>query len=96
MVQFMNDSMSMHAWLSCERHIVRSFSYLYLNFATFFISRIVTNLPRVQGEIPLLFFPRTFWYKIPLILYNADKRNAKNTLISDFADKTVRAVSANY
>ena len=62
----------------------------------FFISRIVTNLPRVRGEIPLLFFPRTFWYKNPLILYNADKRNAKYTLISEFADKTVRAVSANY
>ena len=49
-----------------------------------------------EGRYPYYFFHGHFGIKTPLILYNADKRNAKNTLISEFADKTVRAVSANY
>ena len=49
-----------------------------------------------RGAYPYYFCPRTICIKTPLILYNADKRNAKHTLISEFADKTARAVSANY
>ena len=46
-------------------------------------------------QVPLLFFPRTFWSKnIPNFIFNAEKCNSKNTLISEFAEKTVRAVSA--
>ena len=60
-------------------------------FGTFFISWIVTNLPRVQGELraryPYYFFHGHFGIKTPLILYNADKRNAKNTLIFECAEK---------
>ena len=64
---------------STNMYVVRSQWLIVSKLRTllFFISRIVTNLPRVRGEIPLLFFPRTFWYKNTLILYNADKRNAK-------------------
>ena len=58
------------------------------------IFRRARRCPR--GDSPYNFVHGHFGIKTPLILYNADKRIAKNTLISEFADKTVRAVSANY
>ena len=71
--------------------------FVKLRYFFHFANR-TTNLPRVRGElnIPIIFFHGHFGIKTPLILYNADKRSAKYTLISEYADKTVRAVSANY